>query len=239
MRVPRPPDRVVNEPEPLVVGEPQKKVVNSSVGTAGGSPIEAGNDRESPADTARMPVGAARRIPPAGPARDARGVDGVWWTAEDGRLIKEGIDQAAVSFGDVDWTDYDLTFEARKSAGPGGLGAHFRFAGGKLYLLILGDISNKRHSLGRYSRSGGGNTIRSTPGSIQLHRWYKVKISLRGPHIRIELDDQLLFDVKDEFSKSGCVAPKCWGSAGRFRNIKVTAPDGTVLWEGPPDLPEK
>jgi hypothetical protein len=66
-----------------------------------------------------------------------------------------------------------------------------------------------------------------------------VRISLRGQNIRIELDNYLLFACKDDFVRKGNFFLCCYDSAGRFRKIKVAAPDGTVLWEGPPDLPGK
>jgi hypothetical protein len=59
---------------------------------------------------------------------------------------------------------------------------------------------------------------------------------LRGTRIHIELDDHMLFDCEDDFRLKGSVGLWCDISAARFRNIKVTAPDGTILWEGLPDL---
>lgn len=64
-----------------------------------------------------------------------------------------------------------------------------------------------------------------------------MKISLRGPHIRVELDDHVLFSCTDDFSQRGPVQLRFHNSAGRFKNIKVSDRNGTVLWEGPPDLP--
>ena len=143
----------------------------------------------------------------------------------------------AVVFGDEGWSDYDFTFEASKSTGPGGFGASFHTGDGKQIWLRLGDENN--HGIGRVSSPGGRSVIRSKPGTIRQLDWYKVKISLRGPHIRVDLDDHLLFSLTDKTSPDGLVGLRFINSAGRFRNIKVTAPDGTVLWEGPPDLPKK
>jgi hypothetical protein len=182
------------------------------------------------------PTMSPARIPPVGPARGAVGSSG--WTVVGDQLINEGLTTGLVTFGDQGWTDYDFTFEARKSAGHG-LGAHFRGCEGKCYVLIL-EGPGYNHSIGRYAVSGqGSGEMRSKPGTIQPLEWYKVKISLRGPHIRIELDDHKLVDLTDEFSQQGNVSLKCWDSAARFRNIKATAPNGTVLWEGPPELLEK
>ena len=157
---------------------------------------------------------------------------------EGDQLIKKGLDTGWVSFGDQGWTDYDLTFEVRKNAGPGGLGAHFRVHSMnelKFYVLVLG-IQGK-HSLHLWSRSGD-REIRSKPGTLQTLDWYRVKISLRGTRIHIELDDHLLFALTDTFSQEGWVDLEL-RLRRSFRNIKVTAPDGTLLWEGPPDLTGK
>ncbi|WP_406698042.1 hypothetical protein V5E97_04230 [Singulisphaera sp. Ch08] len=81
--------------------------------------------------------------------------------------------------------------------------------------------------------------IRSIPGTIRPLDWHEVKISLRGQRIHIELDDRELFACTDNYSQKGDVSLYFSNSSGRFRNIKVTAPDGTVLWERPRDLPEK
>jgi hypothetical protein len=179
-----------------------------------------------------------RRIPPSGPLRVAQIVMGGHWAVEGNELIRQGLGDGWVTIGDQDWTNYDLSFEALASAGSHAFGANFRISGNgdlKCYVLIFG-LGNT-HSISRWSRSGGPKEIQSTPGAIQPHQWYNVKVSVRGFHIGIELDGQLLFAVEDEFSQDGCVCLKCYGSAGRFRNIKVTGVDGTVLWEGAPDLP--
>ena len=77
----------------------------------------------------------------------------------------------------------------------------------------------------------------SKSGTIQPLEWYRVKISLRGPRIRVELNDHVLFSCTDDFSQRGDVQLRFHNSDGRFKNIKVSDSNGTVLWEGPPDLP--
>jgi hypothetical protein len=186
-----------------------------------------------------IPSPPTDRIPPAGPARRAMSISGAGWSVEGDQLVKEGLGIGRVEFGDDEWTDYDLACEVRKSAGIGWFAAAFRgnSVEGKFYVLKLGEIGNK-HSLIGWSPSALNHTeLRSTPGAIQPAEWYKVKISLRGPRIHIELNDHLLFALTDESRQKGSISPRCIDSAGRFRNIKVTAPDGAVLWEGPPDVP--
>jgi hypothetical protein len=186
------------------------------------------------------PTVSPARIPPAGPARGASYVAGAGWTVEGDQLIKEGLKFGFVGFGDLDWTDYDLTFEARKIAGRGSFGVCFRASAGKQPLLMLGGLGNK-HRLTIEESLGNGRwrpiELGSKPDTIRRLEWHKLKISLRGPRVRIELDDHLLFAPTYEFSQKGGLQLRGDDCAVRFRNIKVAAPDGTVLWEGPPDLP--
>jgi TIR domain len=187
------------------------------------------------------PISLARRgrIPPEGPARVAANVAGGAWTVEGDELInKDTVGMVVVRFGDDGWSDYDLTFEACKTAGTGCFGASFRASEGKQYWLRIGDTN--KHTLGRLghaaSDKGNRSEMKSAPGTIRLRDWYKVKIALRGQRSRIELDGHLLFAYTDDFSRKGAVILRFIDAAGRFRNIKVSGPDGTVLWEGAPDL---
>jgi hypothetical protein len=169
------------------------------------------------------------------------------------QLVIEGTGAASVRFGDDTWGDYDLTFEINKSprpveikkktgprGGPLGIGARFREGSLKHYALILGG-SDDRNQLIRNAK----DTHRYSPlpppsaGILRLSVWQPVKISLRGPHIRVDLNGQQIFNATDDYCQKGLVSLFCHGSPGRFRNIKVTAPDGTILWEGLPDLPKE
>jgi hypothetical protein len=164
------------------------------------------------------------------------------WAVVGDQLISEERIEGGPAFGDEGWSDYDLALEWNKSAGPGGMRVDFRASEGKGYNFALGGYDNKKHYLsvtsnpGRIKGQAVVHEIRSSLGKIRPLQWYKLKISLRGPRIRIAVDDQLLFDCTDNSSEKGSVALRCLNSAGRFRNIRVTAIDGTVLWEGPPDL---
>jgi hypothetical protein len=221
-------------------GEPKTTVSDSP-------PVRDGKGHANPAadsDGAKPPNPPAprARIPPEGPARLTRRVHLEVWTVDSDQIIQEDVGVSGFAFGNEGWNDYDFTVAASKSAGPGGLRVDFRLSQGKGLNLEIGGYDNKKHRLIRTSNPSGVRgkgvaiEIQSKPGTIQSLEWYKLKVSLRGPRIRIALDDHLLFDCMDNHSEKGCVGLRCLNSAGRFRNIKVTAPDGTVLWEGPPDL---
>jgi hypothetical protein len=151
-------------------------------------------------------------------------------------LIKDGLEFGGVVFGDEHWTDYDLTFDARKVAGADGFGAGFHVSDEGNYVFWVGGGPNPRHILRIWTKSGLKD-IWSEPGTIKPSEWYNVKISLRRPRIRVELEHRLLLELTNVLNPKGNVSlgglANC---AVHFRNIKVAAPDGTVLWEGPPDL---
>ena len=215
-----------------------KLVGNQLVGTFKGTNRQghfSGKFRLTLADGLPPKVVSAR-VPPIGPARGARSVKGAGWIMEGDQLIKEGLGDAFVAFGDPDWTNYDVTFQARKSAGPHGFGCAYRQGEGKAYVLCIGGLGGE-HSIGHWNgRTGEATWPQLSPGTIEPLQWYTVKIMLRGQRTRVELDGHPLFECTDDFNQRGSIALKFFDSAGRFRNIKVTAPDGTVLWEGPPDL---
>jgi hypothetical protein len=188
-------------------------------------------------DRPPVPPASPNRIPPSGPARLATRVSGGLWTVEGDQLIKEGLGHGEVIFGDQGWSDYDLTFEGRKSTGSTGILARFRICEAGNYLFELAD-DGTTHKL-HIASGSGWRQIWGIPGTVGTLEWYKVKITLRKEDIRIELDNHLLCACKDGSFQRGNVLLGFWNGAGRFRNIKVTAPDGTVLWEGPPELPEK
>jgi len=180
-------------------------------------------------------LAAPKLIPASGPARLAKSASGMW-TIEGDKLIRKDLGSGAVMFGDIGWSDYDLSLEASKSSGPGGFGVSVRAGGGRQVWLRIAD--ENKHKLGT-ARSGKRSELRSSPGTIRPGDWYNVKISLRGSRIRVELDGHLLFSYTGEHSQRGAVGLRFIDSTGSFRNIKVTAPDGAILWEGPPDLPKE
>ena len=174
-----------------------------------------------------VPTAATHLIPPAGLLRRAEFETGSWIVDGD-QLIKEGLGHGQVAFGDKDWTDYDLTLEVQKSTGPDGLGLTFRRDDGKFYILSIGGFANTKHVLSRRLLPDiSGSELASSLGTIRPHRWYKVKVSLRGRNIRIYLDDHLLFARTDGLSQkepSGLTFGIPTGDSAGSRSPRLTAP---------------
>ena len=53
----------------------------------------------------------------------------------------------------------------------------------------------------------------------------------------MQFNGQRVFAFVDALHPAGRVGLSTWGGSVRFRDLKVTAPDGRVLFSGPPPLP--
>jgi hypothetical protein len=82
-------------------------------------------------------------------------------------------------------------------------------------------------------------TIRKRPCRLVNNRWYTALVKVRGNRSEGYLDGERLFENQDDQHPNGRAGLGTNQGVYRFRNIKITAPDGTVLWQGLPDLPSK
>jgi hypothetical protein len=190
--------------------------------------------------------GATTTKPGAPPfvSRRANVLRGNWEKTEDG-LIQHDTSRSfpALAFGDASWRDYDFTVDAMRLEGNDQFALLFRLEGpGKLYWFGAAEWGNKWLQLGANAQ-GKDHLFRRHELHLKNNQWYTARVKVRGNHVdcSISQDGQLLhaFEVEDNRHPAGRVGLRTCCSAVRFRNIRVTAPDGTVLWEGPPDLPNE
>jgi hypothetical protein len=146
----------------------------------------------------------------------------------------------SISWGDDDWGDIDLDFDAKNTE-----------ADGRGYFVQV--HCDDRLSFWRldYGVDGGNNARlieyekgmwregwvdRSFP-PLSKDEWRRFHVVLRGSHARIAVDGVDL--IERDFPKplKGKVALGTFRSTAAFRNIKVTDAEGRVLWEGLPPLP--
>ena len=85
--------------------------------------------------------------------------------------------------------------------------------------------------------------LKSYDFSLQERQWYTAHVEVRGRHIACFLKSPTasgkgicLFEIDDDRHPRGRVGLQTFAASVRFKNIKVTAPDGGVLWEGPPAI---
>lgn len=166
------------------------------------------------------------------------------WQTEGEELVQTrdvGGSHPLLIFGDDKWIDYDFSFKAKlvkARATYTGLGVVFR--------------SRSLDSLYRYYQAKENQCFLSATSFgkqdvelkllasslIRLNAWYSIGISVRGSHLSGTLSDGLnefkIFDVEDDRHPNGRVGLMTHWAQCRFKDLKVTAPDGTVLWEGLP-----
>jgi len=164
--------------------------------------------------------------------------DGEWRREGDELVGQTGVNPWGVLiFGDVEWTDYDFSCEAMRVNGPNGFDIIFR-APDKFNceLFAVGTWNNTKHAWTSLNENAGTGLKQLRNAGVNANQWYQVRVSVRGPRCQCFLDNQLLFDFTDQIRLRGAVGFRIWATKVRFRNIRVTAPDGKVLWEGVPTL---
>jgi serine/threonine protein kinase len=166
------------------------------------------------------------------------------WGVEGNELIQ--ADERAVdcllSFGDEGWTDYDFTVDAMRVSGTDCFSLLFRYTdpGNHVKFTVSGHGNKltylEPHHLGKPA------IPRWTDFRIQDRKWYTASVSVRGNHFTAFLFDHdsgtktRLFDLDDDRLPTGSVGLFTWTSAYKFKNIRVTSPEGRVLWNGLPAI---
>jgi hypothetical protein len=228
-------------PHGLTVRQGGREVHSSDVTVhVGGEPVRV--RLEKPVAAAPAPV-----TPPAGPKKGlyplpagfTKPVRGPW-EVKGGELVQPmGTWGSQIAFGDPAWTDYDFTVEAMRTSEhvePFGLIVRAPGYFNTSCVFVLGGFLGDRHYVGPAENTVIKELAVKRPGRIDRGKWYTARVEVRGPRVRCYLNGEKLFDLEHRAAAAGCVGLHTWYSPYRFRNIKVTRPDGTVLFDGLPDL---
>jgi hypothetical protein len=139
--------------------------------------------------------------------------------------------------GDPAWTDYDYAVELAPVAGNGEVSVVLRATGPKNFLYVsLGNFGDTRHTLvGSYEGPPHALlTFAAVPGQTDPGRWYRLRVEARGEQFKVFLDGKSLLASRSDLFPRGCVGLLTNGTAARFRNPRVTGPDGRVLLDSWP-----
>lgn len=123
------------------------------------------------------------------------------WVVEDGvyRQTDAAATDTITRYGDKSWSDYTLQLKAKRNGGDEGFIIIFRSQDRDHIQWNLGGWGNTRHAV--QVVSGNSATIAAeVPGSIDIGRWYDVKIVLSGNHINCYLDGKQIHSVDVERS---------------------------------------
>ncbi len=179
------------------------------------------------------------------------------WVVEGRELVQTGLAAEGtggmVLFGDLHWTDYDFTVEFNLDL----LGEKGHDCVSFFFRKTLPNVPNA-NDLGFNFCGGdrddggcgicafeGGNErgLRQVDFRFVRQKWYRARVSVRRNHIVCTLHDDgenevVRLVVDDDRHPSGQVGLGTENSSYRFKNIKVTAPNGKTLWEMQPAIGE-
>jgi serine/threonine protein kinase/WD40 repeat protein len=176
--------------------------------------------------------------------RDAKAAFPPRWRIDGKELVLDLQDGPALFFGETKWTDYTIELEAMATEGVGELNVFIRADGmNQNTRVILGGWNNKQHgflvarpgdTVLRFPPPAGGKP--AAPGGTTRGRWHAIRVVVRGNTAEVFLDGQPLLHTNQLPQKQGNVGLWAYQTAARFRNVKVTDPEGKVLFEGLPAI---
>jgi hypothetical protein len=176
-------------------------------------------------------------IPPIA-ERDAFVFRGDWRIEGDELVQASGEGPASLEFGSAEWSEYDLTVEVNSVQGNEGNWTLIHCNGANNVNFYPGGNANSAHGLGILTDGRVARADRATvPGSITHGTWYTVRLQVRGASVVCFLDGWEVMRNENLPHSQGRVGLGSFFTVARFRNIKIIAPDGNVLWEGLPVLP--
>jgi hypothetical protein len=137
-------------------------------------------------------------------------------------------------FGDPNWSNYDLEFEAIANT-LNSFRIDFHWVNGGNYCDF--DPMNYDDTFPDLNVKVSGQWQRKSGFYARLEpdRWYKYRVEVRGSDFHCLEDGKPVADGFDARFTHGRVALASMDPRTRFRNIRVTAPDGTKIYEGLPD----
>lgn len=165
---------------------------------------------------------------------------GAWLMVGDNLVQMQATGHSSILFGSPSWRDYTVSFDAMRVDGKEGYQLFFRSqSASHTKLFGVGSYSNDWHEIvslvqGKWERKAG-SLIR---GSIQDREWERVRVSVAADKFQCFLNGKLILEEADDRYPQGGVGLQTWECAAHFRNFVVTAPDGTILWEGFPVIPQ-
>jgi hypothetical protein len=161
------------------------------------------------------------------------------WRVADGCLEQTSLTENVwIAFGDKSWSDYDFSVEFLRVQGNDQCCLAFLFDREKKHggLFGLSSFVNTAHTVEGWASGKPARIYSKKDGALPAGTWQRARVSVRSGHVQCILNDQKLFDFKIDTHVTGCVGLRTSNSYYRFRNIKVSDPNGKVLLEGLPEL---
>jgi hypothetical protein len=167
------------------------------------------------------------------------------WSIQDGQLYAKGGNNGVAKAG-ATWTDYTFTVDVTPLPSATHSGAPYAQAG-LLFRMDPKTLSGSGFLLSNYpysspatggyvvyitSSNGSGHAVHTTPLPFPIvgGQTYHVTIAVTGDTFTISIDGTTVATATDPTYPAGTVGFRENGAeSGMFDNVRVTAPDGTVL----------
>ena len=158
------------------------------------------------------------------------------WSIRDDVIVRAPEKKLGLLlFGRPEWGDLDFSAELLYDRERGIKGdLVVRAADSDHYVYFAPFDFNSIHDL-EVSEPNGYKRLSVSQASLHERRWLSVLIKVRGSAITGFVDGKQVVGGIDDRATGGLVGLRAFFSEGGFRKLKVTAPDGKVIWEGLPD----
>ncbi|MBX3399006.1 MAG: SUMF1/EgtB/PvdO family nonheme iron enzyme [Gemmataceae bacterium] len=145
-----------------------------------------------------------------------------------------------LEFGDENWTDYDYSVDVKRVSGNDQAALLYRWTSPSNFNLFGIGTSGNSFVVVEWQKDGQIGYLNNFNYRLNNNQWYTMIVKVRGNRMTSELRhgaDKVRSWVADsDRHPKGKVGLRTVFSHMRFKNIKVTAPDGTVLWDGLPNI---
>jgi serine/threonine protein kinase len=175
--------------------------------------------------------------PPNPPGANSPGISVLNGAAhlEGADLVLTSRNQNACCFflGDLTWSNYQLTFKAIANSDDG-YSVWFHWTAPATF-TAFSPCNPQIPDL--FLRQGAQfDRVQTRRQRIEPDRWHDIRLLVRGAEYECYVDGEQWFQGRDDRFTHGRIALSTRNPATRFRDIRVTASDGSVLFSGPPDL---
>ncbi len=160
-----------------------------------------------------------------------------WKVVGDELVQRQRTSPAFAFMGDRSWKDYDVSVECLAAGGEGNFSVSVRATAppkDDRYEFLIGGWGNRYHSIRSIKGGIRPGASESKAANIRLRDWYRVRIEVRGNRARCFLNDDEWFDRQDVRFPAGGITLGCYKTEAHFRHLRVTAPNGAILWSGLP-----